>query len=194
MILLIDDDPDWLSAAARLLRGAGFDVLEAATGQAGLALARTSRPDMVLLDVVLPDMNGIEVCRQLKADPLLARTFVILISATQTTSDDQAAGLESGGDRYIARPVSNREFLARVLALRRIQEAEAERDRLRAELGRTLAEVNALRRLIPICAWCKRVRDDAGYWTQIESYLATHSDASFSHAMCPACTAKSLQE
>jgi DNA-binding response OmpR family regulator len=186
-ILVVDDDPTWLRAVVRLLTAAGYDVTEAATGQAALAALHTNQPDLVLLDIMLPDADGLELCRHIKADPAHARTFVILMSASQTSSDEQSLGLETGADGYIARPISNRELVARVRALVRIREAEAERDRLFAELQQTLAEIKTLKGFIPICASCKKIRDDQGFWNQLESYITQHSDAQFSHGICPEC-------
>ncbi len=123
-ILVVDDDPDALSATVRLLKAAGYEVFEATTGQACIAAAQANQPDLVLLDLLLPDINGLEVCAQIKAMPSLAHLFVVLISASQTSSDQQSLGLESGADGYIARPISNRELLARVQALLRIKRAE----------------------------------------------------------------------
>jgi DNA-binding response OmpR family regulator len=186
-ILVVDDDPTWLRAVVRLLTHAGYDVADAGTGQAGLAAMRTNQPDLVLLDIILPDVNGLELCRQIKTTDAFARVFVILMSASQISSDEQSLGLETGADGYIARPISNRELVARVQALVRIRKAEAERDRLSAELQQTLAEVKTLRGFLPICASCKKIRDDQGFWSEVESYITRHSEARFSHGICPDC-------
>jgi len=95
-----------------------------------------------------------------------------------------------GADGYIARPITNRELLARVNAMVRILKAERERDRLIVQLEEALARVKKLSGLLPICAGCKRIRDDKGYWNQIESYLKEHSEAIMSHGICPECVKK----
>jgi len=123
-ILVVDDDPHMLRAHARLLDKAGYRVLKAASGRDGLRLARESEPDLVLLDVVLPDISGVEVCRRIKAERALVGGFVVLLSGLKTASDAQAAGLEAGADGYIVRPISNRELLARVEAFLRIRRTE----------------------------------------------------------------------
>ncbi len=123
-ILLIDDDPLLSRATARLLRSSGYEVSMALTGAAGLHMVQEQSPDLVLLDVVLPDIDGLEVCRRIKADRALADVYVILLSGLKIASDEQAQGLEAGADAYIARPIANRELLARVEALMRIQRAE----------------------------------------------------------------------
>jgi PAS domain S-box-containing protein len=123
-LLLVDDDPLLSRATARLLRSAGYTVSTATTGAEGVRMVREQTPDVVLLDVVLPDIEGLEVCRRIKADRALADVYVILLSGLKTASDEQAKGLEAGADAYIARPIANRELLARVEALMRIQRAE----------------------------------------------------------------------
>ena len=137
-VLVVDDEPQMLRAVSRLLRSAGYGVVEASTGNEGLRLAKENRPDLILLDVVLPDVNGIEVCRRIKADAAMAESYVVLISGMQTASESQAEGLEGGADGYIVRPISNRELLARVEALLRTKQAERalrkERDRVQQYL------------------------------------------------------------
>jgi DNA-binding NarL/FixJ family response regulator len=127
-ILVADDDPDVRYGAVRIIRSAGYRVLEAATGADCIRTAKAHRPDMILLDVVLPDIMGTEVCRRIKADPFFDGMFVILTSGLKTASRHQTEGLETGADGYIARPVSNRELIARVNAMVRI--LKGERDRL----------------------------------------------------------------
>jgi PAS domain S-box-containing protein len=143
-ILVIDDEPLLLRATSRLLAEAGYQVLEAAAGREGLRLARETRPDLVLLDVMLPDMDGLEVCRRLKVDTELANTFVVLLSGKRIDSGNQAEGLEEGADDYIVRPVSNREFLARVGAMLRIRRAEKMRRVQMHKLQERVKELNCL--------------------------------------------------
>jgi PAS domain S-box-containing protein len=120
-ILMVDDDPDILAGTARLLEKAGYTVDRAASGEEALLAARNHRPDLWLLDHDLPGINGTEVCRQIKRDPALADSLVVIVSALHAESDQQAEGLELGADGYIGRPIGNRELLARVQAYVRIQ-------------------------------------------------------------------------
>lgn len=148
-ILVVDDDPIILKMTARVLEEAGHQVLTGASGEEGLQLAQEGKPDLVLLDVVLPDIDGVEVCRRIKAAPPLDRPHVILLSGVKTETDAQSLGLESGADGYIARPVANRELLARVeamLRLKQVEEALAEQTReLEAEVVRRIQVEEALR-------------------------------------------------
>lgn len=110
----MDDHPDVLHGTVRLLEKAGYVVCPAACGEAALQAMRERRPDLVLLDRNLPDLDGLEVCRRIKGDPAWRDVLVIMVSASHAQSDEQAEGLELGADGYITRPIANREMLARV--------------------------------------------------------------------------------
>jgi DNA-binding response OmpR family regulator len=200
-VLITDDDPEVRLMSTTLLKRAGYDVLEASTGLECIDVARTHHPDLVLLDVMLPDITGVEVCRQIKNDKSLKDIFVILASGIQVSSEDQAKGLDIGADGYIVKPIPNKEFLARIQAGERIKRAEdALREReiqqqaLISELEAALAVIKTLKGYIPICATCKRIRDDEGYWSQLETYISKHTDAIFTHGICPACLEKARAE
>ncbi len=149
-ILIIDDEPILLEAAAQVLKRAGYHVLKAATGDEGWRMAQAHRPDLILLDVVLPDQNGLEIGRRIKSDPALKNCFVVLLSAIRISSEDQSAGLNAGVDGYIVRPIPSRELLSRVQTFLRLQQAQTERDAVLdvletrvAERTAELAEANA---------------------------------------------------
>lgn len=125
-ILVVDDDPHILYATSRILRDAGYSVIEASSGDECLRLAREHAPDVITLDVVMDEPSGVETCQRLKADPALARSLVLLFSGIKTDSESQAYGLECGADGYITRPISNRELIARVQAMLRLKAAEDE--------------------------------------------------------------------
>jgi PAS domain S-box-containing protein len=124
-ILVVDDIPENLKVLSELLRSHGYDVWQAANGRQAIEITRERRPDLVLLDVVLPDINGLEVCRQIKADPSLPDVFVVLISGEATEAAQKAQGLESGADEYIAKPFVPRELLARLRTIARLQQTTA---------------------------------------------------------------------
>ena len=189
-ILIADDDPDILFATSRIIKAEGYHVVTASTGEECMESARHNQPDLILLDVILPDIEGVELCKAIKSDPSLKHIYIILISGLRTGSAEQAEGLDDGADGYIARPISNRELKARVNAMVRILTAERERDRLIVELREALAKVKQLSGMLPICSYCKKIRDDEGYWEKIESYIQMHSNAELSHGICPACAKK----
>lgn len=139
-ILIVDDNPVVLFAMSHLLQGAGFAVIEATTGAQAIERAGADSPDLILLDVMLPDINGVEVCRRLKAGADTRQLFVVLLSSIEISPDSQITGLEAGADGYIARPIENRELLARVQALLRIQQAEHALRKAHDELEKRVAE------------------------------------------------------
>ena len=123
-ILVVDDNPTVLLSTCRILNSAGYETIEALTGTDALRLTKELKLDLALLDVILPDINGDEVCRRIKADVNSARTYVVLISSMRTDEYCQALGLENGADGYIARPISNRELLARLESLLRLKKTD----------------------------------------------------------------------
>src|SRR4028119_199317 len=123
-ILHIDDNEANRYAVKRMLKHRGFNVIEAATGEAGLQLVIQTSPDLIILDVKLPDLNGFEVCRRIKTNPATAFIPVLHLSASFVESQDKAQGLDSGADAYLAQPVEPIELIATVKALLRIRRAE----------------------------------------------------------------------
>jgi len=144
-ILVVDDDEDVLFATARVLTHAGHDVLTARRAEEVMPMVLRTSPDIVLLDVVLDADDGLEVCAALKSVPETRDTFVILMSGVRTASDEQADGLASGADGYIARPVPNRELVARVEAMLRIKRAEDQLRESREQLRQLASHLESAR-------------------------------------------------
>ena len=200
-VLITDDDPEIRLLSTMLLGRAEYEVLEASTGEECLDIVRTQHPDLVLLDVMLPDISGVQVCKQIKNDKSLKDIFVILASGIRISSENQADGLDIGADGYIIRPISNKEFLARIQAGERIKRAEdllrekeEQQQTLISRLEEALSEIKTLKGCIPICASCKKIRDDEGYWNQLEAYISKHTDATFTHGICPTCLEQAKAE
>ncbi|MCG8615222.1 MAG: response regulator [Desulfobacterales bacterium] len=185
--MIVDDDPDVLAATSRIVGSLGHTVIQADSGNQCRTKIKTETPDLLLLDVMLPDADGAELCRQIKSDPATRHIFIVLTSGLRTSSIEQADGLDVGADGYIARPISNRELKARVNAMVRILVAERERDSLILELKDALSKVRQLSGLLPFCSYCKKIRDDKGYWNRIEEYIQAYSDAELGDSICPDC-------
>jgi PAS domain S-box-containing protein len=128
LILVVDDNLPLQRAAVQVLSQAGYRTGTADDGQAALRLARSEKPDLILLEAALPDVSSLDVCRQIKADPALTGCLIIMLSSTRVDSPGQVASLASGADGYIARPIPDDELLAHVHDLLRVKAAE---DRLR---------------------------------------------------------------
>lgn len=126
-ILLVDDEPDILEFVGYNLRRAGHEVFTAADGEQALELARTHRPHLILLDVMMPRLDGLATCRALRADPALTDTMIVFLSALGRQEEDLLSGYEAGADDYIAKPIQLKVLLSRVEAiLRRISQGPPE--------------------------------------------------------------------
>ena len=133
-LLNVDDYEPGRYSRSRVLRNAGFAVVEAGTGDEALRMVRLAKPQLVLLDVNLPDMSGLEVCRRIKADPDLEQTLVLHVSATSVTTDSKVRALIAGADSYLAEPVDPEELIANVNALLRLKRAEEQLRQMNATL------------------------------------------------------------
>ena len=126
-ILIVDDDPDLLYATTRIIKSEGYQLLNATSGAECKEIAGEYGPDLILLDVVLPDIDGSELCNELNLYKNFKDVFIILVSGMKTSSTEQVVGLDTDADGYIARPISNKELKARINAMTRILNAERER-------------------------------------------------------------------
>jgi DNA-binding response OmpR family regulator len=189
-ILVVDDDDAVARGTAHLLQKAGYVTAMAGNGLVALDTMARFKPQLVLSDRDMPAMDGMELCRRIKGDPALADVLVVIVSATYTESEHQSDGLDAGADGYIARPIANRELTARVEAFVRILRLKRILREKNDELVSALANVKLLSGLLPICSGCKQIRNDKGYWMQVESYIMDHSEASFTHGICPKCLKK----
>ena len=189
-LLLAEDDP----VSRRLLQAAlgkwGYEVLVARDGtEAWQFLQAEPAPALLILDWLMPGMDGLEICRQARALPRFRSAYIILLTG-RTSKEDVISGLEAGADDYVTKPFDPGELRARVSVGVRVAQLQLKlADRVH-ELEAALAEVKTLSGMLPICACCKKIRDDKGYWNQIESYIRDHSEAEFSHGFCPDCAKK----
>ena len=142
LILVVNDNEAGRYATNRILTRAGFQTMEAATGEEGLRLARSASPQLVVLDINLPDINGVDVCRQLKADVKTANTMVLQVSATNIALSDRVHALSAGADSFLVEPVEPEELEAVARALLRLHRTESQLRRTLAERELLLREVN----------------------------------------------------
>jgi CheY-like chemotaxis protein/AraC-like DNA-binding protein len=189
-ILIVDDTPENLTVLRQILAEEAYRVRPAISGEIALKAVEAELPDMILLDIVMPNMSGYEVCRKLKKNEATRNIPVIFISALHEVADKVKA-FDEGGVDYITKPFQAAEVLARVkthISLHFLQEALKKKN---IALQKSLDEVQQLKGLLPICTCCKSVRDDNGYWESIEIYVSNNSEATFSDSICPDCGAKS---
>lgn len=131
-------------------------------------------------------MNGPEICQQLRREQISTPIYVLLLTG-RNGKEDIVAGLESGANDYLAKPFDREELRARVnvgATVVKLQQRLAERV---AELEESILQVKQLQAILPICGYCKQVRDDQNYWQEVENYISHHTDTKFSHGICPNC-------
>jgi len=188
IILIVDDTVANIQVLNESLQ-AEYRILFATNGSEALKVALESIPDLILLDIMMPEMDGYEVCRRVKADPALKDIPVIFTTALSEVTDERK-GLDLGAADYITKPFNPDILKLRVKNHLQLKEQRDQLARLVNELQDAMAKVKLLSGFLPICASCKNIRDDEGYWTQIESYIRDHSEAQFSHGICPDCVKK----
>ena len=185
-ILIVDDVPANLELLAELLRKQGYEPRPVPDGKLALVAAKAYPPDLILLDINMPEMNGFEVCEQLKADEALKHIPVLFLTAfTETT--DKVKAFSMGAVDYITKPFQTEEVCARVETHLRLRGLQRELSNSIDELQKALKDIHTLRGIIPICASCKKIRIDKVSWQQVEQYVSEHSEAKFSHGVCPDC-------
>ncbi len=188
-ILLVDDLPENLNALAVALESEGFTLATASSGEEALQMAESLLPDLILLDIRMSGMDGFETCRQLKKSDLTHDIPVVFLTVSKETEDiDQ--GFLCGGVDYISKPFRQEEVCARVRTHLHLRALMKRQEDLILELQQALAQVKTLSGLLPICASCKNIRDDKGYWNQLEVYIRDRSEADFTHSICPDCVKK----
>jgi len=192
-ILIAEDD----SVSRRLLQAAlakwGYQVVVTSDGQqAWEALQQEPPPSLLILDWLMPGMDGVEICQKVRALPAYRSAYIILLTG-RTSKEDVISGLDAGADDYVTKPFDPGELRARVSVGVRVAQLQLKLAERVHELEVALAQVKTLSGMLPICASCKKIRDDKGYWTQIESYIRHHSEAEFSHGFCPDCARKWME-
>jgi DNA-binding response OmpR family regulator len=186
-VLVADDDAVIRHALRTHLERWAYQAVVCRDGlEARAVLHGPAPPPLAILDWQMPGVDGPALCRELRATPALSGTYVILLTGNRNR-EDVISGLESGADDYVTKPCDWSELRARLTIGTRIVGLQQTLARRVTELQDALANVRRLHGLLPICAYCKRVRDDHDYWQQIEQYVTEHSEAQFSHGICPPC-------
>lgn len=168
LILIVDDNPENIKVLGNLLKNNGYEVGASSDGNKAFEFIKNEIPDLILLDVMMPGMNGFEVCEELKSNVQTRHIPVIFLTA-KTSTEDIVKGFKVGGVDYVSKPFNSEELLARV---------------------NTHIEIRTLRALLPMCGSCKSIRDDKGYWQLVEAYFDKHNIAEFSLTYCDKCAAK----
>jgi len=193
LILLVDDLPSNLQVLGKMLSQEHYQFALATNGQQALALIDKVLPDLILLDVMLPDVSGLDLCRQLKSSPRTRDIPIIFVTAKSET-EDIIRGFEVGAVDYVPKPFQSAELVARVNTHISLKRTKDQRERLIAELRDALLRVKQLDGLLPICCYCKKIRDDEGYWRELTEYVQGHTTAEFTHGICQGCLERNFPD
>jgi CheY-like chemotaxis protein len=174
-ILIVDDTSENIKMLALILEKNGYEIAIAINGNAALKFCEHYKPDLILLDIMMPEMDGYEVCELLKKSKETKEIPVIFITA-KVDKTDVVKGFEVGAVDYITKPFFSEELLARI--------------KVHIDLKKAYDEIEVLRGIIPICMYCKKIRNSEGYWQQVEEYITQRSQAVFSHSICEDCATK----
>ena len=189
-VLIADDDAVCRRILESTLAEGGFEVTIATDGlEAWHAFQNPNPPSLAILDWMMPGMDGVELCRRIRQTHGTLPPYLIVLTA-RSDKEDVVSGLNAGADDYITKPFSRAELRARLQVGVRVVELQGSLAARVAELEEALARVKQLQGLLPICSYCKKIRDDRNYWQQLENYIGEHSEAQFSHGICPDCFEK----
>ena len=199
-ILMVDDTPDNIVLLKALLTRAGYsELLTASNASEAYSLLELSNPaappaaDLILMDILMPDINGIAACRNIKMDARYQDTPVIMVTAN-TDMESLEDAFKAGAMDYIVKPLRKIELLTRTRSALKLKEEtdcrkqrEQELQKRNQELEAAAEEIKLLQGFIPICSYCKKIRDMQGQWRQMEAYLHKHTRLQFSHGICDPC-------
>ncbi len=186
-ILIAEDDVTSRRMLEAMLVKWGYEVVIACDGNEAWAILQTEHaPKLVILDWMMPGMDGVEICRKVRQD-IEDSPFYLILLTMRDSKEDIVSGLRAGANDYISKPFNREELNARVHVGERVIELQSALATRIKELQEALAHIKTLQGIIPICSYCKKIRDDQQYWQQLESYISLHSGAQFSHGICPEC-------
>lgn len=175
LILVVDDNISNLQVLGALLSQKGYEIAVATDGEKALEFLENDFPDLILLDIMMPGIDGYELCGKIKAIEKLNEIPILFLTAL-TDPDDIVKGFDAGAVDYISKPFNNAELLARI--------------KTHVGLKRAKDELRVLRGTLPICVRCRKIKDEDGYWKIVEEYIESHTDLLFSHGLCDGCSSE----
>lgn len=186
-VLIAEDDAASRLMLQSLLTSWGYTVTPASDGdEAWKILCEPEHPRLVLLDWMMPGVEGPEIVRRLR-ERVSERPYYAIIITSRSNADSAVNALDAGADDFVGKPFDNDELRARVAVGRRMNCLQTSLSEHVRELEQSLNRVKQLEGIIPICMYCKKIRDDHDSWQQLEKYISDHSEALFSHGICPKC-------
>ena len=192
-ILIAEDDTTSQVMLKAMVAKAGYEPVVTGDGLSAYELLiKPGAPKLALLDWMMPGMDGVEVCRKIRELKSDEPTYIILLTS-RDDKKDIIRGLKSGANDYITKPYDVEELQVRISVGRKVVELQSLLAGRIVELQTALDQIKTLKGLLPICMYCKKIRDDKQYWQQVEQYVTSHTEAQFSHAICPDCYKKYIQ-
>ncbi len=189
-ILIAEDDITSKLILESIISKWSFEVVGVNNGlEAWEVLQQQDVPPIAILDWEMPGMDGPELCKRIKMLDRENPVYIILLTC-RTSKEDIVMGLQAGADDYVTKPFDNNELLARINVAERLVKTQTTLSRKVEELERAMEHVKTLQGIIPICMHCHSIRNDDSAWHRLEAYIENHSDAQFSHSICPDCVAK----
>ena len=192
-VLIVEDEKMARLNLARNLRSKGYTIIEAADGVEAFEIMLNRHIGLVITDWMMPRMNGLELCKKLRRLQFDSYVYIIFITGREEKKDTVAA-LEAGADDYLIKPFNVEELHARIRTAERVLALEQELrgknrvlNQIVTEQERALYTIRRLKELIPICMYCKKIRNDDDYWQQLEVYFHEQAEVDFSHGICPGC-------
>jgi DNA-binding response OmpR family regulator len=176
-ILTADDDTSSRAILSRVLRSFGHEVVETKDGSEAWSEYRLYSFPLIISDWMMPEVDGVELCKRVRSEPRAKYTYIILLTSLEGKSK-YLEGMQAGADDFINKPFDRDTLAARIHVAERILNLQA--------------EVKQLEGLLPICAYCKKIKDDANHWQHMESYISHRTEANFSHGICPDCYQKHM--
>lgn len=193
-VLIVDDRGENLYALENILQGADAEIIRASDGNSALKAILNHDFALAILDVQMPGMDGFELAEFIRSEDKTKNLPIIFLSAAYKEETHIFRGYESGAVDYITKPFDPHTLLNKVKIFIQLEaqkhllaEQKGELEKLVDELQKALKEIRTLRGIVPICSFCKQIRDDQGYWNQVEAYVSKFTEAEFSHGICPAC-------
>lgn len=179
-ILTVEDDSVARAVLRQALRRLGHEAVEAADGEAAWdLLQKTEGVRVVVSDWIMPNSDGLELCKRVRGRVGSEYTYFILLTSRDATEENQMAAADAGVDDFLTKPLDFPELWTRLRVAERIL--------------RYTTQVRQLEEMLPICSYCKKIRDDQNYWKQIEQYFSERAGAEFSHSVCPDCMRTHVQ-
>ncbi len=190
-VMVVEDDVLIAEDIRISLEDMGYRVCAAVTsGEEAMEQAAKQGPAVILMDIVLRgEMDGVEAAERIGREHHIPVVFLTSFADEETLDRARAAGPFG----YLVKPFEDRELRATLEMALYKHRAEQERERLIRELEEANAKIKTLRGILPICGYCKKIRDDEGYWDEVEVYVHNHSEAEFSHSLCPECYERELR-